>query len=328
MQPTTQQTKKPLLSLARLAGAGLCLTLLLAPVGAAQAQGRFFSLFFQRPTLVTGPPVVPGSAFADTADSPAAADFALLASLGIFRGDRGPVVGPAHPEATVSRAELAAIAVRMLGHEEAVGWYKEKEVPLPYSDVEDIPTWARGYAHMAANLGLVRGIGGRDGSEGRFAAAEPITLGQAVIVLGRALQIQASAGPWPDAAERAAHAAMEATVEKDRGDSISRAEMATLVSTAMKIGLYNNKTGKVDPEHTLLNDRFRTLTRQVEDVDRVERRIYLRAEDGAQAQRAWLATQVFLQGAPDLESLVGRRILAVVRDDEPFNGAIVYIEPR
>ncbi len=305
--------------------AAILLTMMAVPAQAVPAlawDGRLAGLL-QRPALVAGPPVVSGAAFSDTAGSPAEGDFALLAALDMFRGERGPQ-GPAHPEAVVTRAELTAIVVRMLGHESVAAWYQSKDVPPPYDDAGEIPAWSRGYAHAAAVLGLIKGLPGTD--KGRFAAGEPVRFRDAVTVVSRA--VQRDGGDWPQEARQALDRALRARLGGvNGGDPITREQMAILVANALRAGRYDAKSERVDPERSLLRSLF-GVYEGIAEIDRVGTRLYLVSEqDGRPMPPLNLASQVFLRGADSLEQLQDER-LRVRAVTYLHKGGVVYIEAR
>lgn len=308
--------------MSRLLARAVAAALILAVAGggpAWAAQGRWLGLFFQRPKLVSGPPVVTGSPFVDTVDHPAEGDFALLLALGVVRGSREPEGLMAHPDEAVTRGELAAVAVRLLGYEQVADWYKDQA--LPFEDAADIPAWAAGYARAASKLGLIRGLPGRD--RPRFEALRKVTMGEAVTVLARAVEMDAG-GSWPESEREALRAALAARLgEREAGAVITRADLAVLAAAALRAGRYSAAAGDVDPGDTLLSSVFGVVEGTVTEVDAAERRMYVRPAGQAQAQRSYLAPQVFLRGAFSLAGLVGERVLAVLRD-----GVVVFIEVR
>lgn len=284
-------------------------------------EGRLAGLL-KRPALVAGPPVVSGAAFSDTDGSPAEGDFALLAALELFRGERGPQ-GPARPGAVVTRAELTAVVVRMLGHESVAAWYQDKGAPPPYEDAGEIPAWARGYAHAASVLGLVRGLPGA--GRGRFAAGEPVRFGDALTVVSRA--VRRDGGDWPEEARQALDRALRARLgDAPAEELVTRERMAILVANALRAARYDARSGRLDPERSLLNTLF-GVSEGVAEVDRTGTRLYLVSEEGTPLPPLDLAPQVFLRGAGSLQQLQEerRRVRAVTYLRK---GGVVYIEAR
>lgn len=93
--------------------------------------------------------------------------------------------GTFKPENTITRAEFAAVAVRVKG----LGAVAEAAAGLP-SGFTDVPAshWAAGYVGVAGSTGIVNGIGG-----GLFAPSAPVKYEEAVTMLVRALGYEVSA---------------------------------------------------------------------------------------------------------------------------------------
>ena len=114
-----------------------------------------------------------GLRFADAADIPdwAADAVAQAAQAGLVRGYADGTFGADRP---VSRAEIAAMAMRAVSGQAAEGAAPE------YADVADIPRWALGPIAEAQRLGLLLGRSGN-----RFAPNEPMTRAEAAVLLLR-----------------------------------------------------------------------------------------------------------------------------------------------
>jgi hypothetical protein len=87
--------------------------------------------------------------------------------------------GTFKPEGSITRAEFAAVAVRVKG----LAAVAEAAKGLP-SGFSDVPAghWAAGYVGVAGSTGIVNGIGG-----GLFAPNAPVKYEEAVTMLVRAL---------------------------------------------------------------------------------------------------------------------------------------------
>lgn len=160
------------------------------------------------PVLSAAPPVLaagadtPGltatpegleQAFADTVQSPSAADFNLLAALRLMLGDSG-FGGPVRPADALTRAEFAALALRMRGL--AAAAVELATIVPPFRDGGQIPSWAWGYVNAAHAHGLVTGY-----EDGTFRAADPVHLAEALAIMGRLLGRADEITPglaWPD----------------------------------------------------------------------------------------------------------------------------------
>lgn len=293
-----------------------------APAPALAADGRQLGLFSRR-ALVTGPADFRTWAFTDTADSRAQEEFVLLAALDIFRGSSGPG-GPSRPADIVSRAEITAMVVRVLAQDDLAQRYRDERIAPPYDDAAAIPEWARGYAGAAAALGMVKGLPGPE--KGIFAADQPVRFGDAVTIVARALR-QDSGRQWPEEARAELDAALAARLEKDRGEHITREEMAILLVNALRTGRYNPDTGALDPALGLLHNPFFTYQGIVDEIRPAEGTLRLRREGDPTrpgAEVRYLARRVFLRGVTDPRDLVGRRITVV--DAGPQG--VVYIDAR
>ncbi len=289
-------------------------SLALAAPAAAREGGWLAGLLFFRspllPPLAAGPATVRTWAFTDAGGS---ADFTLLGALGIMRGDSGPD-GPVHPEAPVTRAELAVVVVRLLGQE---GTLVENRKRLAsgerhFADEEEIPAWARPYALVAAvDLGLMpRG--------GRFGAGEPVTRDEAAAVLLEALEWWSDGGrgrDWPAEAREEARRRLLARLEdRPAGAPLTRGELAVMAVNALRAGRYDPNTGLLDPEGSILLGNFlvgRGFSPQPEG-GYTQVRLY-RCRECSVSDRYDLAPRVFLVGARSLddEGLKGRPALAL-----------------
>jgi hypothetical protein len=123
----------------------------------------------------------------DPAD-PYAEDFDVLEAVDVYQGYPD---GTAKPAQAITRAEFAAVVVRMLDKEgvaDAVASYE-----TGFTDDADIAAWARGYIIVANSLGIVNGY-----PDGSFKPANSVTYAEALAMLARALDLdEAATGSWP-----------------------------------------------------------------------------------------------------------------------------------
>jgi hypothetical protein len=132
-------------------------------------------------------------AFSDTASTPSEADFDLLAALRLLLGDTG-FGGPARPADPLTRAEFAALALRMRGLMDQAA--PLAAMPPAFVDAASIPEWAWGYVNAAHANGLVNGY-----EDGSFRAAAPVRLAEAIAIMARLLDRAdelSGALAWPD----------------------------------------------------------------------------------------------------------------------------------
>lgn len=109
-----------------------------------------------------------------------------LRRLGIITGDPD---GRMRLHDTITRAELAKVAVAAMGEEAAA--QRAMSGPPAFPDVKD--HWARGYVAVARRLGITGGY-----EDGTFRPANPVTHAEAITMLLRAAGLK-PAGPWPQA---------------------------------------------------------------------------------------------------------------------------------
>jgi len=88
------------------------------------------------------------------------------------------------PNDQVTRAEMAALAVRAMGKESAV------VKPSPFLDVQG--HWAANVIAIASEFGIVKGD-----PDGNFRPNDPVTYPQVVAMLLRALKLEGQAGSYP-----------------------------------------------------------------------------------------------------------------------------------
>lgn len=161
-----------------------------------------------------------------------------LAEQGVFVGQ---YVGGEYffePERSVTRGEFVAMAMT------AAGEQAEQTGVTGFCDDAAIPTWAKGYAAGALRCGLIRGVGTAEGVA--FAADAPITLGEAVAVLDRLLDVTdvdladyGDTDAW--SAQAAANLVSVSVLPSGRfsdtqlSRALTRAEAAELLSAAMTL---------------------------------------------------------------------------------------------
>lgn len=110
------------------------------------------------------------------------------AQMGLFSGSDGKFL----PKATVTRAQMATIIVKMLfGADVNADPFKGEG---KFSDVADFEGgWAEGYVNLCAQTGVVSGYG-----DGTFRPGKAVTAAEAVTMIINALEINAGEGSWPD----------------------------------------------------------------------------------------------------------------------------------
>lgn len=134
-------------------------------------------------TMVT--PAFAETSAEDLGDAAVAVD--RLKSLGVITGHGD---GTFKPDDTITRAEFAAMAVRLVGLEGAA------KVASGTSTFKDsIPSWAVGYVNVAAEQGIITGHG-----DGTFKPNDPVSQAEALTMLVRALGYEPAVNKnsaWP-----------------------------------------------------------------------------------------------------------------------------------
>ncbi len=128
-----------------------------------------------------------GAVFEDISDEDTAVAAAVLESMGIVSGT---AEGIFEPSASLTRAAVCAMAVRVLGLEDSVAAQSYKTL------FDDVPAgeWFSGYVNLAYAEGIVNGYG-----NGKFGPEDPITGGQLVTIALRLLGYSSSdiGAVWP-----------------------------------------------------------------------------------------------------------------------------------
>ncbi len=114
-------------------------------------------------------------------------ELALMAALGIMRGDTGTTnVRPDHP---ITRAEFTAVVIRMLDREQQAA--QLGTIQPTFRD--QIASWAWGYVNLATHLGIIRGY-----DDGTFQPTRNVTHTECLAMLIRATGHEPGVvGDWP-----------------------------------------------------------------------------------------------------------------------------------
>lgn len=167
--------------------------------------------------------------FAPAFATPADDAVANLNEMGIVQGYADGTFGL---ENNITRAEFAAIVVRMLGLEDLA---KNSVYTSQFSDVSE--GWFVGYVNVAAGKGIINGF-----EDGTFRPQEQVTYAQAATMIVRYLEEKVDGGVWP--ANYLAKA-NELGVLKDAQavgsvmDATTRGTVFTMANNALKAGEAN-----------------------------------------------------------------------------------------
>lgn len=174
--------------------------------------------------------VASAAGYTDVATNASYADAVnLLSNLGIIQGFED---GTFRPDDTLTRAQAAAIMVRMLGLESSVvkGATEFSDVPATH--------WASGYVNVAANSNIIKGYG-----DGNFYPEEAVTYEQIVkmimVALGYEIAAEANGG-YPSGylyMASSTNTGVSKNVAGVVGEAASRAIVAKLVYNALEVEL-------------------------------------------------------------------------------------------
>lgn len=160
-----------------------------------------------------------------------AADDAVtnLNNMGIVQGYADGTFGL---ENNITRAEFAAIVVRMLGLEDLA---KNSVYTSQFPDVKD--SWYVGYVNVAAGKGIVKG-----NEDGTFAPQANVTYAQAATMIVRYLGEEVEGNVWP--ANYLAKATELGLLENAQSvgsvmDPTTRGTVFTMANNALKTGESN-----------------------------------------------------------------------------------------
>lgn len=199
------------------------------------------------------------TSFTDIAESPYKDEINLLNAISVLAGDPA---GTFRPNDTISRAEMAAIIVRIYGMESSVN------TSSGTTEFTDVPEshWAAGYINIASGLGVINGDG-----DGTFRPDDKVTYNEAVkmlvCVVGYGLEANERGG-WPTGYLVVANDLdISKNVITTSGDA-SRETVAKLVANAIDVE-YLEKTGYGETE-TYMSYPGRTLLSEKLKVEKVE----------------------------------------------------------
>ncbi|MEW6242842.1 MAG: S-layer homology domain-containing protein [Bacillota bacterium] len=166
--------------------------------------------------------------FADVPDThELAAKFGVLKDLNIYVGYPD---GTARPDEPITRAQFAAVVVRMLGPSR-VAAAKSMELFAPhFADTDASWSWAWGYVNVATALGIIHGY-----PDGTFRPNNNVTFAEAFKMIIHALKLEAAAvGVWPTNYLMVAYdIGLDKGLDVFANLPITRGEMALAVDNAL-----------------------------------------------------------------------------------------------
>ena len=198
-------------------------------------------------------------AFAGYKDVPADAEYAgaldLLSALEIIKGDD---LGNFNPDATITRAEMAAIVCRAKGLESAANGAKGATV---FTDVA-ADHWASGYINLANQNNIINGYG-----DGKFGPEDTVTYEQVIKMLVCALGFEpmaAAKGGW---ATGYLVVANTYKITEGAAADATRKNVATLVYNALSTPMMDQTTFGADAEYEILNGKNGEYKTLLTDMD-------------------------------------------------------------
>lgn len=164
----------------------------------------------------------------------------VTTGLGIFAGTTD---GNFNPTGTTTRAQMAAVIVKMLyGADINADQFKGAS---KFSDVADFEGgWAEGYINLCSNKGIIAGYG-----DGTFKPSAAVTTAEATTMIINALGVDAGEGTWPltvmaKAEEMKLFA--ELAVKPGTNEALTRDTLASVVFEAIKYSPKGNSGYRVD----------------------------------------------------------------------------------
>lgn len=181
--------------------------------------------------------------YADMAGQPSWNAAIALAEAEVMVGEKIGGNYYFHPEETVSRQEFVTMAMAALDVEPIA-----QTLSTGFADDDTIPVWSKGYVASALQSGYVRGTTDEAGRV-IFAPAEPVSRGEAAVILNRMLDITDVAVTtfYPDTAEADAWSFQAAVNLETVGvmstvsgaleleENLSRGDCAALLAGAMTV---------------------------------------------------------------------------------------------
>ncbi len=205
------------------------------------------------------------SSFTDVADT---SSYSTAIEVGVDLGIiKGYTDGTFAPEGEITRAEFAAIVVRLLGQE------AQAEGAKASTQFVDVPAdhWAAGYINIATQAKVINGYG-----DGNFGPEDLVEYQDAITMIVRALGYEpaiGSAGYPTGYLTKAGELGLTSNVNGVNGVAINRGTVAQIAFNALDVPLmtqsgygtftqyvvndgYSSTTGQVNVKKTLLSENY------------------------------------------------------------------------
>jgi len=278
-------------------------------LGAAALTAALVGALAVVPAALAAAPA--GAPYTDIAGNANASAITFLAAQGVVTGYPN---GTYLPGNTISRAEFAALVVRLLGPKAQAAAVALGNTTPQFTDAASIPTWAWGYVNYAQGQGLVTGY-----PDHTFRANDPVTMVEAGAVLERAIGDAAAvpSGTYPSDYTLAAYnlnlvqgVTFVANLPATRADVAQMAYDAALLAPTLQNG-YASGTPTGAPLDLGGNGFPQTAwTGTVSGV--TSSSIALENAQGASVLSVPLAAEYYLFGASDVTTLQGLQATVAV----------------
>lgn len=261
-------------------------------------------------------------AFSDIANSPYQREIGVLNAISVLAGDPE---GTFRPGDSISRAEMAAIIVRIYG--------MEANVVAGPTNFDDVPAdhWSSGYVNIASGLGVINGDG-----DGKFRPDDKVKYNEAVkmlvCVLGYGMHAQ-EAGGWP-----AGYLVMATTLGIDddvinQAGEASRETVAKLVYNTIDLD-YLEKVGYGVEEQwvavegrTLMSEKMKVA--KIEDIVTETYTTSVFGEGSVKEGQVRVGNTRYLLGETDVDKYVGYPVTIYAKYDAKVDkelSTIAYYE--
>ncbi len=260
--------------------------------------------------------------FSDIAESPYKEEIKLLNAISVLAGDPA---GTFRPTDTISRAEMAAIIVRIYGMEDAVnahtGTTKFTDVPETH--------WATGYINIASGLGVINGDG-----DDTFRPDDKVTYNETVkmlvCVVGYGMEANERGG-WPSGYLVVANDLDISEGVKNTSGDASRETVAKLVSNALEVEYLEKVTfggDKIEYKRvdgrTLLSEKLKV--EKVEDVVITETyKSSMAGEGELKEDQIRVDDTIYWSSVDGIENYIGYPVIIYAKEDKKVDRDYKFI---
>ncbi|NPV44748.1 MAG: hypothetical protein HPY70_12370 [Firmicutes bacterium] len=237
--------------------------------------------------------------------------------------------GTFRPDNPITRAQFAAVAVRLLGLDDAAKYAKGT---TQFSDV-GADHWASGYINIAVNRGIIKGY-----PDGTFMPEKEVTYNEAVTMLVRVLGYGPAAdseGTWPaNYIAKGAELGVTDGVSFYGGAPAKRGDIALMSDNSLdiplmeRVGYGDEATYEVKEDKTLLTDKIKAETKKAIlvatplvdlNLDDDEISVRLWDDSSEEYETATEEFDVYKDANIDFEAFLGEEVtLWLNKDDEVF----------